>query len=76
MQDPANETSKKIYPQQEVRKEAGVSDPTWWRWKKEMIIPVPDIVIKGRGYYSAQKREELFAALVNSNKEVCDEHKS
>ncbi|MBG56800.1 MAG: hypothetical protein CMK46_00745 [Porticoccus sp.] len=65
MQDTSQERSfKLIHPQVEVRAECGVSEATWWRWKKFNIVPAPDVEIRGKYYYSDRKRKELIAALL------------
>lgn len=62
-------SSKLIHPQVQVRAECGVSEATWWRWKKANVVPAPDVEIRGKFYYSAQKRQEVIAAILGKEAE-------
>ena len=71
MQDTSQERSSKlIHPQVEVRAECGVSEATWYRWKKAKVIPAPDVEICRKFYYSAKKRQEVIAAILGKEAEL------
>lgn len=71
MSDMSEETqpTKLFYSQTFVRKECGeLSTTTWWRWKKDKVVPEPDIEIRGCFYYSAQRRDDVIQALIGSGR--------
>lgn len=56
-----------IYSQPSVMADCNVkSATTWWRWRRDGVVPEPDIEIRGRKYYSAERRAEVVAAILSS----------
>lgn len=59
-----------IYSRSSIRKELGISSVTQWRWERDSVIPTPDIEINNRCYYSAERRQEVIAAVLGNKKEA------